>query len=199
MRQKSSGRSTGPLMSPVSTSSPFNSNNANLAHLNRSGDVLDPRNGPSSGRSDRPTLSSLPAAQSEINIRNGFQSRQLTPQPHLAHAPASFPPPGASPTTFSQGGLMIQTPQPRLPPPPPVPHSSNSDHHHHQASDRDVTEWTTGSQRPPQLPPLPPSSRPTSAGFIRAGGGDLTPSTPTYTPSPNGHGPVTPVQLRQRS
>lgn len=43
MRQKSSGRSTGLLMSPVSTSSPFNSNNANLAHLNRSGDLLDSR------------------------------------------------------------------------------------------------------------------------------------------------------------
>ena len=43
MRQKSSGRSTGPLMSPVSNSSPFNSNNANLAHLNRSGDLLDSR------------------------------------------------------------------------------------------------------------------------------------------------------------
>ena len=41
MRHKSSGRSTGPLMSPVS--SPFNSNNANLAHLNRSGDLLDSR------------------------------------------------------------------------------------------------------------------------------------------------------------
>lgn len=39
MRQKSSGRGTGPLMSPVSGSSPFNSNNANLAHLNRSGDL----------------------------------------------------------------------------------------------------------------------------------------------------------------
>lgn len=145
-------------------------------------------------------MSLLPAAQSEINVRNGFQSRQLTPQPNLTHAPASFPPPGASSTTFSQGGLMIQTPQPRLPAPPPVPHSSNSDHHHHhQAPDRDATEWTTGSQRPPQLPPLPPSSRPTSASFIRAGGGDLTPSTPNYTPTPNGHGPVTPVQLRQRS
>lgn len=43
MRHKSSGRSAGPLMSPVSTSSPFNSNNANLAHLNRSGDLLDSR------------------------------------------------------------------------------------------------------------------------------------------------------------
>ncbi|KAN0105107.1 RhoGAP domain containing protein [Russula decolorans] len=206
MRQKSSGRSTGPLMSPVSTSSPFNSNNANLAHLNRSGDLLDSRNGPSSGRSDRPNMSSLPGAQSEINInvRNGFQSRQLSPQPNLPHAPASFPPPGTSSTSFSQGGMMIQTPQPRLPQPPPMPPSSNSDHHyhhHHQAPDRDVAEWTaTGSQRPPQLPPLPPSSRPTSASFIRAGGGDLTPSsTPNYTPTPNGHGPVTPVQLRQRS
>jgi len=43
MRQKSGGRATGPLMSPVSGSSPFNSNNANLAHLNRSGDLLDSR------------------------------------------------------------------------------------------------------------------------------------------------------------
>src|SRR6266567_8683010 len=144
---------------------------------------------------------SLPAAQSESNIRNGFQSRQLTPQLNLPHAPASFPPPGTSLTSFSQGGMMIQTPQPRLPQPPPMPPSSNSDHHnhHHQAPDRDAAEWTTGSQRPPQLPPLPPSSRPTSASFIRTAGGDLTPSTPNYTPTPNGHGPVTPVQLRQRS
>ena len=43
MRQKASGRGNGPLMSPVSGSSPFNSNNANLAHLNRSGEVLDSR------------------------------------------------------------------------------------------------------------------------------------------------------------
>lgn len=43
MRQKSSGRATGPLMSPVTTSSPFNSNNANLAHLTRPGDLLDSR------------------------------------------------------------------------------------------------------------------------------------------------------------
>jgi hypothetical protein len=141
-------------------------------------------------------MSSLPAAQSEINIRNGFQSRQQSPQPNLPHVPASFPPPGVSSTSFSQGGMMIQTPQPRLPPPPVLP-SSNSDYY--QAPDRDAVEWTTSSQRPPQLPPLPPSSRPTSASFLRAGGGDLTPSTPNYTPTPNGHGPVTPVQLRQRS
>lgn len=197
MRHKSSGRSTGPLMSPVSTSSPFNSNNANLAHLNRPGDLPDSRNGPSSGRSDRPNMSSLPAAQSEINIRNGYQSRQLTPQPNLPHTPASFPPPGTSSTSFSQGGMMVQTPQPRLPLPSPMPPSSNSDHH--QAPDRDAAEWTVNSQRPPQLPPLPPSSRPTSASFVRAGSGDPMSSTPNYTPTPNGHGPVTPVQLRQRS
>ena len=145
-------------------------------------------------------MSSLPAAQSEINIRNGFQSRQQSPQPNLPHAHASFPPPGASSTSFSQGGMMIQTPQPRLPLPsplPPLPPSSNSDPH--QAPDRDAAEWTASSQRPPQLPPLPPSSRPTSTSFIRGAGGDLTPSTPNYAPTPNGHGPVTPVQLRQRS
>lgn len=142
-------------------------------------------------------MSSLPAAQSELNIRNGFQSRQQTPQPNLPHAPASFPPPGAPSTSFSQGGMMIQTPQPRLPPLPPMPPSISD---HHQAPDRDAAEWTTSSQRPPQLPPLPPSSRPTSASFIRVGaGGDLTPSTPNYTPTPNGHGQAPPVQLRQRS
>lgn len=157
------------------------------------------RNGPLSGRSDRPNMNTT---QSETNIRNGFQSRQQTPQPNLPHTASSFPPPGAS--SFSQGGMMIQTPQPRLPPPPQsMPPSSNSDHHH-QAPDRDAApapaaEWTTSSQRPPQLPPLPPSSRPTSASFIRTGGGELAPSTPNYTPAPNGHGPVTPVQLRQRS
>ncbi|KAI0255980.1 hypothetical protein BJV78DRAFT_1118912 [Lactifluus subvellereus] len=43
MRQRSSGRATGPLMSPISGSSPFGSNNANLAQLNRSGDLLDSR------------------------------------------------------------------------------------------------------------------------------------------------------------
>jgi hypothetical protein len=43
MRQRSSGRAAGPLMSPVSGSSPFSSNNVNLAHLNRSGDLLDSR------------------------------------------------------------------------------------------------------------------------------------------------------------
>jgi RhoGAP domain len=43
MRQKSSGRATGPLMSPVSGSSPFGSNNANLAHLNKPGELLDSR------------------------------------------------------------------------------------------------------------------------------------------------------------
>lgn len=154
------------------------------------------RNGASSGRSDRPNMISLPAAQSEMNIRNGFQSRQQSPQPNLPHALASFPPQGTSSTSFSQGGIMIQTPQPR-PPPPPMPPSSNSDLH--QVPDRDAAEWTTSSQRPPQLPPLPPSSRPTSASFIRGAGGDLTPSTANYTPTPNGHGPVTPVQLRQRS
>ncbi len=46
MRQRSSGRATGPLMSPISGSSPFNSNNANLAHPNRSGDLLDSRYAP---------------------------------------------------------------------------------------------------------------------------------------------------------
>lgn len=159
------------------------------------------RNGQPSGRSDRPNMISLPPAQSESNIRNGFQSRQQSPQPpNLPHAPASFPPPGASSTSFSQGGMMIQTPQPRLPPPSSITPSSNSDHlHQAPAPDREPAEWTTSSQRPPQLPPLPPSSRPTSASFLRAAGGDLTPSTPNYTPTPNGHGPVTPVQLRQRS
>ena len=43
MRQRSSGRAAGSLMSPISGSSPFSSNNANLAHLNRSGDLLDSR------------------------------------------------------------------------------------------------------------------------------------------------------------
>ena len=43
MRQRSSGRNTGPLMSPISGSSPFNSNNSSLAHPNRSGDLLDSR------------------------------------------------------------------------------------------------------------------------------------------------------------
>lgn len=133
------------------------------------------RNGPSLMRSDRP--SPLPAAQSETHIRNGFQSRQQSPQPSLPHAPASYPPPGSSSTSFSQGGMMVQTPQPRLPPP-------NSDH---QASD---AEWTS-TQRAPQHP----SSRPNSASFVRPG--DLSPSTPNYTP--NGHGPLTPVQLRQRT
>jgi RhoGAP domain len=43
MRQRSSGRPTGPLMSPVSGSLPFGSNNANLAQLNRPGELLDSR------------------------------------------------------------------------------------------------------------------------------------------------------------
>lgn len=43
MRQRSSGRSTGPLLSPIAGSSPFASNNANLAHLNKPVELLDSR------------------------------------------------------------------------------------------------------------------------------------------------------------
>jgi hypothetical protein len=143
------------------------------------------RNGP---RGDRPSM--LPAAQSETLIRNGFQSRQQSPQPSVPHAPASYPPPGSSSTSFSQGGMMVQTPQPRLP--PLNSNSSSTDHHYQQASSD--AEWASAQRAPQQLLP---SSRPNSATFIRPGTGDLSPSTATYTP--NGHAPLTPVQLRQRT
>ncbi|KAI9464264.1 hypothetical protein F5148DRAFT_187508 [Russula earlei] len=179
MRHKSSGRATGPLMSPVSGSSPFNSNNANLAHLNRSGEVLDLRNVPSSTRGDKPIP--LPVTQSENHVRNGFQSRQQSPQPGLPHLPASYPPPGLSSTPFPHGNMMIQTPQPRS--------ITNSDQ---PSSD---SEWAGAQrERPPQLP----SPRPNSAPFARSNG-DLTPSSASPNYAPNGHGPLTPVQLRQRT
>ncbi|KAI9440649.1 hypothetical protein H4582DRAFT_2212181 [Lactarius indigo] len=181
MRQRSSGRAGGSLMSPISGSSPFSSNNANLAHLNRSGDLLDSRAGPSSSssRNDRP--GNLPTAQSENHIRNGFQSRQQSPQPGVStHSASSYPPPGGSASaSFSQTAMMIQTPQPRQP---------LNDQQQQQQSD---VEWAN-AQRPPQLP----TSRPSSATLTRPSG-ETPPPAPNY--SPNVHGPPTPVQLRQRT
>ena len=136
-------------------------------------------NGPLISRGDKP--GALPTAQSETLIRNGFQSRQQSPQPGLPLAPASYPPPGSTSTSFSQSGLMIQTPQAR----PPI-NLNNSD------QQSDPAEWAY-AQRAPQPPP---TSRSNSGSFVRPGG-DLSPSTPNYTP--NGHGPLTPVQLRQRT
>ncbi len=199
MRQRSSGRAAGSLMSPISGSSPFSSNNANLAHLNRSGDLLDSRwvsieisatlltsiyvcsAGPSSSRNDRP--GNLPAAQSENHIRNGFQSRQQSPQPGVSpHSASSYPPPGGSASTsFSQSAMMIQTPQPRTP-------LNDQQQQQQQLSD---AEWAN-AQRPPHLP----TSRPSSATLTRPSG-ETPPPAPNY--SPNVHGPPTPVQLRQRT
>ncbi|KAH8983177.1 hypothetical protein EDB86DRAFT_3106521 [Lactarius hatsudake] len=178
MRQRSSGRAGGSLMSPISGSSPFSSNNANLAQLNRSGDLLDSRAGPSSSsRNDRP--GNLPTAQSENHIRNGFQSRQQSPQPGVSpHSASSYPPPGGS--SFSQTAMMIQTPQPRQP--------LNDQQQQQQQSD---VEWAN-AQRPPQLP----TSRPSSATLTRPTG-ETPPPAPNY--APNVHGPPTPVQLRQRT
>ncbi|KAH9169848.1 hypothetical protein EDB89DRAFT_2230988 [Lactarius sanguifluus] len=183
MRQRSSGRAGGSLMSPISGSSPFSSNNANLAHLNRSGDLLDSRAGPSSSsRNDRP--GNLPTAQSENHIRNGFQSRQQSPQPGVSpHSASSYPPPGGSSASasFSQTAMMIQTPQPRQP---------LNDQQQQQQQQSDV-EWAN-AQRPPQLP----TSRPSSATLTRPTG-ETPPPVPNY--APNVHGPPTPVQLRQRT
>ena len=199
MRQRSSGRAGGSLMSPVSGSSPFSSNNVNLAHLNRSGDLLESRwvthstffchipdvstvrplcsAGPSSSssRSDRP--GNLPAAQSENHIRNGFQSRQQSPQPGASHSASSYPPPGSTSASFSQSALMIQTPQPRTP--------LNDQQ---QPSD---AEWVN-AQRPPHLA----TSRPNSGTLTRPSG-ETPPPAPNY--ASNVHGPPTPVQLRQRT
>jgi hypothetical protein len=172
MRQRSSGRAAGSLMSPISGSSPFSSNNANLAHLKRSGDLLDSRAGPSRNNNDRP--GNLPAAQSENQIRNGFQSRQQSPQPGASsHSAASYPPPGSTSASFSQSAMMIQTPQPR----PPL-------NDQQQLSD---AEWAN-AQRPPQIP----TSRPSSATLTR-------PSGETPPPAPPNYAPPTPVQLRQRT
>ncbi|KAH9032333.1 RhoGAP-domain-containing protein [Lactarius hengduanensis] len=182
MRQRSSGRAGGSLMSPISGSSPFSSNNANLAHLNRSGELLDSRAGPSSSsRNDRP--GNLPTAQSETHIRNGFQSRQQSPQPGVSpHSASSYLPPGGSSASasFSQTAMMIQTPQPRQP--------LNDQQQQQQQSD---VEWAN-AQRPPQLP----TSRPSSATLTRPTG-ETPPPAPNY--APNVHGPPTPVQLRQRT
>jgi len=188
MRQKSGGRATGPLISPVSGSSPFNSNNANLAHLNlnRSGDLLDSRNPPLSTRGDRPTL---PTAQSEIFIRNGFQSqaqsRQQSPQPGL---PASYPPPGSTSSPFSHTSMVIQTPQPRL--------LLNNNNNSNSDQPPDASEWVSAQRALSSH--LQPSSRPNSGAFPRPNG-DLTPSSTPPNYPPNGHGPLTPVQLRQRT
>ncbi|KAH9004821.1 hypothetical protein EDB86DRAFT_3072286 [Lactarius hatsudake] len=186
MRQRSSGRAGGSLMSPISGSSPFSSNNANLAQLNRSGDLLDSRWVNrlclAQGRrrhpeTDRP--GNLPTAQSENHIRNGFQSRQQSPQPGVSpHSASSYPPPGGS--SFSQTAMMIQTPQPRQP--------LNDQQQQQQQSD---VEWAN-AQRPPQLP----TSRPSSATLTRPTG-ETPPPAPNY--APNVHGPPTPVQLRQRT
>ncbi|KAF8273215.1 hypothetical protein EI94DRAFT_1716604 [Lactarius quietus] len=176
MRQRSSGRGAGSLMSPVSGSSPFSSNNVNLAHLNRSGELLDSRAGPSSSRNDRP---GLPSAQSENHIRNGFQSRQQSPQPGGgSHSASSYPPPGSSSSSFSQSAMMIQTPQPRTP----------LNDQQQQLSD---AEWAN-SQRPPQLP----STRPSSATLTRPSG-ETPPPASNY--ASNVYGAPTPVQLRQRT
>src|ERR1700742_916129 len=86
---------------------------------------------PQTHRSNGPTMTrggdrsgALPAAQSETLIRNGYQSRQQSPQPGLPHSPASYPPPGSTSTSFSQSGMMIQTPQPQ--PRPPLPLNNNN-------------------------------------------------------------------------
>ncbi|KAI0272572.1 hypothetical protein BC834DRAFT_353587 [Gloeopeniophorella convolvens] len=185
MRQKANGRIPGSAMSPVLGAAPFNSNNANLAHLNRSGDLLDSRGGASLARNDRPPM--MPSAQSEMNIRNGYHSRQQAPQPGLPHSPVSYPPPGQAPTSLSQGAMMIQTPQPRLPAPNGLP------------SD---TEWAS-TQRPPQIPAAGATSRPTSAAYSRPSSEMQGPAPPAGYGAPNvngnGHGPPTPVQLRQRT
>ncbi len=134
--------------------------------------------GPSSSRNDRPAT--LPAAQSENHIRNGFQSRQQSPQPGVPHSAASYPPPGSTSASFSQSAMMIQTPQPR-------PLMSN-EQQQQQPSD---AEWTN-AQRPPQIP----SSRPSSTTLTRPTG-ETPPPASNY--APNVHGPPTPVQLRQRT
>ena len=171
--------------------------------------VVDPHaqhtysNGPLTSRGDRPGTM-LPAAQSETTlIRNGYQSRQQSPQPGLPHSPASYPPPGSTSTSFSQSGMMIQTPQPR--PPLNLINNGSSDHQHQPPPPAPAdAEWAyaqaqaQAQQQQQRAPQLPPSSRPNSGSFVRPGG-DLSPSsTPNY--APNGHGPLTtPVQLRQRT
>lgn len=179
MRQRSSGRAAGSLMSPVSGSSPFSSNNVNLAHLNRSGDLLDSRAGPSSSRNNNDRPGNLPTAQSENHIRNGFQSRQQSPQPGASHSASSYPPPGSTSASFSQSAMMIQTPQPR-----PL----LNDQQQPPPSD---AEWAN-AQRPPHLP----TSRPNSATLPRPSG-ETPPPAPNY--ASNVHGTPTPVQLRQRT
>ncbi|KAI0057251.1 RhoGAP-domain-containing protein [Artomyces pyxidatus] len=174
MRLKANGRMPGPAMSPVANSMPFHSNNANLAHLARPTDSQDSRLGPAMSRSpDRPGMP--PSSMSENVIRNGYQSRQQSPQPTLPHSAMSFPSPGQQPpNSLSQGVAMIQSPQPQ-------PRYANGN-----GSLSSDSEWN--AQRSPP-PPLQSGSRPSSAAFSRPGGGEQTPQAHSFASSANGYGP----------
>ncbi|KAA1468848.1 RhoGAP-domain-containing protein [Dentipellis sp. KUC8613] len=178
LRLKANGRTPGPapMMSPVGGSSPFQSNNGNLAQFGRPNE-MEARLGPNLSRSpERPPMA--PSAQSENIMRNGFHSRNQSPtppQPMLAHSPVSYPAPGAIPASLSQGVAMIQSPQAR-----PV---------NGQMPDRD---WAN-SQRPVQQQSQPlPGSRPSSASFTRPSGDGvlINPHPPNPPTMSNGHGPI---------